>query len=57
MLNLVLLEEPGKNMNSVWNHLLAQMIKIPKSTSIAYILILVEMLVIYVWNFFVYEYY
>ena len=52
MLNLVLLEEPGKNMSSVWNRLLAQMIKIPKSTSIAHVLILVELLVICVWNFF-----
>ena len=42
ILNLVLLEEPGKNMSSVWNGLVAQMIKIPRSTSEAHILILVE---------------
>ena len=45
---LVLLEVSGKSLKSFGNHLLAQGTKIPGSTSFAYILILVEIRVIYV---------
>ena len=39
---LVLLVVSGKSLISFGNHLLAQMIKIPKSTSIAHVLMPVE---------------
>ena len=45
---VVLLEVSGKSLKSFGNHLLAQRTKIPRSTSFAYILILVEIRVIYV---------
>ena len=45
---LVLLVVSGKSLISFGNHLLAQRTKIPRSTSFAYILILVEIRVIYV---------
>ena len=45
---LVLLEVSGKSLKSFGNHLLDQRTKIPRSTSFAYIFILVEIRVIYV---------
>ena len=49
---LILFLVSGKSLNPNGNHLLAQRSKIPRSTSFVHILILVELLVIYVQNFF-----
>ena len=49
---LVLLLVCGKSLNPNGNHLLAQRSKIPRSTSFVHILILVELLVTCVQNFF-----
>ena len=49
---IVLFLVAGKNLNTKGHHLLAQNSKIPRSTSLVHVLVLVKILGISVWNFF-----